>query len=175
MQSFDMMQNLFDWVTTQKGGLEPRKVEIDVSGLIQSIIKLFSSEAKKKNIDLSLKSEAELKLFSDIDMLNTVLRNLVSNALKFTKNDGEIKISYSKQDNIVQFDVEDNGIGIPEEKLEAVFDAHRNRSTKGTNNEKGTGLGLVLCKEFTDILGGKIWVKSTVGEGSCFSFSIPAE
>ncbi len=175
VQSFDMMQNLFDWVTTQKGEIKPRKSEIDVLGLINSIINLFSSEAKKKNIELSVESEPGLKLFSDIDMLNTILRNLVSNALKFTKNDGQIEISCTKYKHIVQFNIKDNGVGIPEGKLETVFDAHRNRSTKGTNNEKGTGLGLVLCKEFTDILGGKIWVKSTVGEGSCFSFSIPVE
>jgi two-component system sensor histidine kinase/response regulator len=108
-------------------------------------------------------------------MLNTILRNLVSNALKFTKNEGRIQISYAKHKDIVQFNIEDNGVGIPEEKLETVFDANRNKSTKGTNNEKGTGLGLILCKEFVDILGGKIGVKSKVGEGTCFSFSIPVE
>ncbi len=175
VQSFNMMQNLFDWVTTQKGEIEPRKSEIEVLGLIDSIVNLFSGEAEKKNIELSIKSEPGLKLFSDIDILNTILRNLVSNALKFTKNDGRIQISCSKQNNEVLFCIEDNGVGIPEEKLEAVFDVHRNRSTKGTNNEKGTGFGLVLCKEFIEILGGKIWVESTVGEGSCFSISVPIE
>jgi PAS domain S-box-containing protein len=173
VHSYDMMQNLFDWVTAQKGGIVPKKNEIDLPGLINSIIKLFSSEASKKNIDLKLKKSTELKFLSDIDMLNTILRNLVSNALKFTEKNGRIEIHYFKTEDLLQFNVEDNGIGIPEEKQAIIFDANRYESTRGTSDEKGTGLGLSLCKEFIHILGGKIWVTSKEGKGSCFSFSIP--
>jgi len=175
VQSFDMMQNLFEWVLSQEGKIKIRKVEIDLPGLINSIIKLFSSEAHKKEIDLKLTTSSEFKFESDIDIINTILRNLVSNALKFTKNKGSINISFTKNDDNVQFNIKDDGVGIPKDKQAQLFNVLTNKSTEGTNAEKGTGLGLVLCKEFVDMLSGKIWVESEEGKGSCFSFTVPGK
>ena len=175
VQSYDMMQNLFDWVSSQKGTIEPNKVEIDLPGLINSIIKLFASEARKKEIELRLISNSGFKFVSDIDIINTILRNLVSNALKFTENKGHIDISFSKTKDSVQFHIEDNGVGIPKEKQSQLFNVLTNKSTKGTNHEKGTGLGLVLCSEFVEVLGGKIWVESEEKKGSRFSFTVPTD
>ncbi|MDF1551083.1 MAG: HAMP domain-containing sensor histidine kinase [Bacteroidales bacterium] len=173
LQSFEMMQNLFDWVKSQQKGIVVRPVEIMLPELLMSIIKLFSSEARKKNIKLSLKTNDKLNILSDIDMLNTILRNLVSNALKFTNKGGEIQISFQKGDSEIQFNIIDNGVGMTSEKQSELFDVHTNTSSSGTEYEKGTGLGLVLCKEFIDLLKGKIWVESELGKGTCFSFIIP--
>jgi len=106
-------------------------------------------------------------------MMNTVFRNLLSNAIKFTKNEGEIIISYKKQEKSVLFSIKDNGVGISAENQKNLFHIITNKSTDGTNNEKGTGLGLLLCKEFVTLHGGNIWVESELNKGSEFLFTIP--
>lgn len=173
LQSYEMMQNLFDWVSGQRGTIKVSKVKINLPDLINSIFKLFSSEAIKKDISLKLLSSTEIEFHSDIDILNTIFRNLVSNALKFTNKGGEITISYQKADNGLQFNIIDTGVGISKEKQAQLFNVHTNKSSLGTEHEKGTGLGLVLCKEFTELLNGEIWVESEEGKGSCFFLTIP--
>lgn len=169
------MQNLFNWVVSQKAGIEVKPVPVDINKLINSNINLFSSDAIKKGISVKLITEDKFDFFADIDMMNTIFRNLISNALKFTKKDGSINISYWKNENIVQFEVKDNGVGIPENDQESIFNIDTNKSTPGTENERGTGLGLVLCREFVEQQGGRIWVESEEGKGSNFIFYIPLD
>jgi signal transduction histidine kinase len=106
-------------------------------------------------------------------MLSTIIRNLISNAIKYTEPGGKITIGYENSPIEVTFWVEDTGIGIPEQHIPLIFDTFANFSTPGTNYEKGTGLGLILCKEFVETQGGKISVESTPGIGSRFKFTIP--
>jgi signal transduction histidine kinase/PAS domain-containing protein len=171
--SHEMMQNLFEWVNSQKGTMICRPVKIDINGLIAFNIKLFSSEAVKKEISMEFNNGKETDFYADIDMLNTVIRNLISNALKFTNTGGKVKVSYELTDHEVLFSVLDNGVGIQEEKQKTIFKMISNKSTSGTNMEKGTGLGLILCEEFVHLNGGKIWVESKQGKGSSFKFTIP--
>jgi len=173
LHSFEMMQNLFDWVSGQRGTIKVNRAKINLPGLINSIVKLFSSEANKKDISLKLISTDEIEFYTDIDILNTIFRNLVSNALKFTNKGGEVSISYQRTDEGIKFNITDTGVGMSKEKQTELFNVHTNKSSLGTEHEKGTGLGLVLCKEFTELLNGKIWVESEPEQGSCFSFFIP--
>lgn len=175
LHSHEMMQNLFEWVRSQKGELIARPSNFDAVGLIISNIKLFSSEAAKKEILINFEPSQELNLYADIDMFNTVLRNLISNALKFTNKGGEIKIDYHILDKDILFRVADNGVGIPKENHDKLFTLYSTKSTKGTHDEKGTGLGLLLCSEFVKLNGGKIQVESEEGKGSVFSFTIPVQ
>jgi signal transduction histidine kinase len=173
LHSHEMMQNLFEWVRSQKKELVAKPSSFDVIGLIHSNIKLFSSEAVKKEIRINFKPEQEINLYTDIDIINTIFRNLISNALKFTNKGGEITISYQLGDNKIIFKVKDNGIGIPKENLKTLFSLKTSKSTTGTFNEKGTGLGLLLCREFVQLIGGTMHVESEEGKGSEFSFSLP--
>ncbi len=116
-----------------------------------------------------------IKCFADADMLKTVLRNLVCNAIKFTNNGGVINITAKQSDSCSTISVSDNGIGVPTENLAKLFEISEVRTTKGTEKESGTGLGLLLCKEFVEKHQGKIWVESEVGKGSEFSFTLPSK
>jgi signal transduction histidine kinase len=118
-------------------------------------------------------SADHINVFADIDMLKTVLRNLVSNAIKFTNNDGAINIGAEENSGNVTISVSDNGIGIAHDELKKLFDISEVLTTKDTEGETGTGLGLLLCKEFVEKHQGKIWVDSEVGKGSDFRFTLP--
>ena len=137
---------------------------------------------------LSLQVQADIKnihildnilenelIYADKNMITTVLRNLISNAIKFTNNGGSIIISSKKQKNsdFIEISVEDTGVGIPKDTIDELFLIDKNTSTEGTENETGTGLGLILCKEFVEQHNGKIWAKSEIGKGSEFVFTMP--
>ncbi|PLX13468.1 MAG: hypothetical protein C0598_03565 [Marinilabiliales bacterium] len=106
-------------------------------------------------------------------MIQTVLRNLISNAIKFTNSKGEVIIYAQKRNGMVLVTVKDNGVGMDKDRIDTLFDLDSNETTLGTNEEKGSGLGLLLCKEFVEKIGGKIWAESKIGEGSIFKFTIP--
>ena len=110
---------------------------------------------------------------ADTNLFSTILRNLISNAIKFTHSGGLIRIRSSENHNTIQIEVADNGTGIPEHHLDKLFDLEKTFSTKGTSEEEGSGLGLILCKEFVEKNGGEIWVDSVPGQGSSFFFTIP--
>jgi len=133
---------------------------------------LFDVVAAQKAITINKVLLHEINVFADKSMINTVLRNLISNALKFTRKGGEINISAEKRAKDILVSVSDSGIGIAPERLEMIFRIDESNSTNGTNNEKGTGLGLVLCKEFVETHGGKIRVESEEGKGSTFYFTL---
>ena len=131
--------------------------------------------AQQKSIELSIELPSKVIAFSDKDMISTILRNLISNALKFTNPGGKIIISAERKPDEILFSVADNGVGMKKDALGKMFRIDVGSSTKGTNNESGTGLGLILCKEFVEKHGGKIWAESEYGKGSTFFFSIPSK
>ena len=131
--------------------------------------------AKQKNINISYQLDNAVMIYADKYMLNSILRNLISNAIKFTKQNGKIELKTSEKNKNLIISVSDTGIGIDKQMQQRIFEISEKTTTEGTENEKGTGLGLILCKEFIEKHGGKIWVKSKKNIGSTFSFSIPKE
>lgn len=131
--------------------------------------------ARAKDIELEQNVPEDLIIFSDKNLLDTILRNLLSNAIKFTPSGGKVKVTcqYLASDNFVTVEVCDTGIGMDEKKINNLFQIDQNISTLGTAKEKGTGLGLILCKEFVELQGGKIWIESKKGKGTQIFFTLP--
>lgn len=172
-KTFSLLEEILLWLNTQYGNLkfEPSKIELqELVSNITSDLKL-SSESK----EISLASNISKKIYANADtnMLRTILRNLISNSIKFTNYKGEICINAETTNNEIIITVSDNGIGISEDNIKTLFDSLQLNSRIGTGGEKGTGLGLTICKEFVEKHGGKIWVESQVGVGSNFKFTIP--
>jgi len=170
---FNLLNNLLEWSRSQTGKIKYEPVLFDFAQLVDEVIDLHSGTAEKKKIKLDGSGLAIGEVNADRKMIYTVLRNLVSNALKFTQPGGEIRISGKDMGNEFEISVSDSGVGIPANKLDKLFSISENISTQGTDNETGTGLGLLLCKEFVEKNGGKIRVQSAVGKGSEFLFTIP--
>ena len=168
-----LLDNLLTWAQSQTGGLEFRPEKIEVSLVVEKTKKLLESVAKTKNISIDVQIEDKQYVYADMNMLETIFRNLLANAIKFTANNGQIVLSVRKERNRTIFSVRDNGIGIAPRKIENLFKINEKHTTLGTNQETGTGLGLLLCKDFIEKHGGEIWVKSQIGKGSDFEFSIP--
>ncbi|MBV5334323.1 MAG: HAMP domain-containing histidine kinase, partial [Sulfuricurvum sp.] len=146
---------------------------IDIVALINQSTELLNAPAQQKSISIYSEIPVNLSVFADKAMISTILRNLISNAIKFTETGGKIIISTEQVPNELVVSVLDNGVGIKKESIGKLFRIDENYSTLGTQNEKGTGLGLLLCKEFIDKHGGRIGVESEPGKGSRFFFSIP--
>ncbi|MCB9000223.1 MAG: PAS domain-containing protein [Bacteroidales bacterium] len=172
-QSLSLLENLLVWSRAQTGRIEFKPEPTDLIKCISDNINMVAGQAQKKNIKISLLSSDEIRPVFDKNMIDTVLRNLLSNAIKFTPQDGSITISTSLDDHDVQVSVTDTGVGIDEKNLDKLFRIDSNVSTRGTADEAGTGLGLILCKEFVEKHGGRIWVESEKGHGSRFVFSLP--
>lgn len=168
-----LLDNLLNWAKSQTGQLGFNPEKIIFSSVIVEIMSLKKSTAKSKGISLDFLSTDEIEVYADRNMLKTVLRNLISNAIKFTKQGGKINVSAISTQNQVEVTVSDNGIGMNEETRSKLFSLETNESTIGTANEKGSGLGLLLCREFIEKHGGKIWVESILGKGSVFKFRLP--
>ncbi len=172
-QAMDLLMNLLEWSRSQTGRMDFSPVSVRISLLIEQATELFTTTAYEKSITIYTEVPASLTVKADKAMINTILRNLLSNAIKYTNTGGEVVISASQKSNESLISVSDNGIGIKQNVIDKLFRIDENHSTMGTNNELGTGLGLILCKEFVEKHGGKIWVESELGKGSCFSFTIP--
>ncbi len=171
--SYEMMLNLFQWAKSQRGKLKPVPTNLNINELVDTNLKLFASEAIKKDLKLSYEPISEQDLYADYNIIDTVLRNLISNAIKFSKRKGTIIISVEKTKTEVQISVKDKGIGISEDKKSKIFKVEQGKTTYGTEQERGSGLGLILCKEFIDLVGGKIWFESEKDKGSTFYFTVP--
>jgi signal transduction histidine kinase/Tfp pilus assembly protein PilF len=171
-ETHDLLINLLEWSVTQTKGIEYEPQEIEIKKLIKEKISLLTGQAKGKSIELEFIEGEDMFVFADINMLTTIVRNLVSNAIKFTK-EGKVTISYAKESRFCRVLIEDTGIGISKEKIDNLFEMDRAVSSKGTAGEKGTGIGLILCKEFIEKNKGDIYVESTVNVGSKISFTIP--
>jgi signal transduction histidine kinase len=129
--------------------------------------------AEKKNISLHSEIEKDTRIYSDKNLITNVLRNLSNNAIKYSKEGGEVKIYVKDLADHIEIAVEDNGIGISKEDQGKLFRIDVNHKEIGNSSEKGTGLGLILCKEFVEMMGGKIWVESELNRGSIFKFTVP--
>lgn len=168
-----LLNNLLIWASSQSGNLDYNPKKTVLVNDVLDVVSLLEIQAIKKEIDIYNNVDHNLLVNADENMLNTVLRNLISNAIKFTKQQGEIKISTIQDKNMVEVSIIDNGVGISEEEIKDLFSIDVKNTHKGTANETGSGLGLVLCKDFVEKQGGKIWVNSTLGKGTEFVFSIP--
>ena len=166
-----LLINLLSWSKNQMNGVVVNLITLNVAETLESTLLMQASLAEEKNITLNNLIDAEISVIADADMLELVIRNLVNNAIKFTAFDGEITISTEIQDKECRIKVQDNGVGIAKADYQNVFSLN-SESTYGTNNEKGVGLGLVLCKEFVNMQKGKIWVESRLNEGTCFYVSL---
>lgn len=168
-----LLENLLNWAKTQTGKIINQPKKIILSSIIQETINISDTALKIKNISLNHIHPDNIEVFVDENMVKTVLRNLISNAIKFTHTGGTINVfAISKQDK-VEIVISDNGVGMNEEIRKKLFNINTNITSHGTANEKGSGLGLVLCKEFVERLGGRIWVDSEEGKGSDFKFILP--
>jgi len=172
--AMDLLTNLIEWSLSQSGMIEFHPKEIRIADVVKEVEPLFAPAARQKDISIITEIPSQLTVFADDVLFATVLRNLISNAIKFTHAGGEVVISAKEQNNHLVVSVADSGIGISENKIKKLFRIDENVSTRGTNNEKGSGLGLILCREFVEKHGGNIWVESKEGEGSTFYFLLPA-
>jgi signal transduction histidine kinase len=162
------------WAKTQTGQIYFKPENLQSGPIIQEIVGLLNSLATIKNITLNNSVSDDIIAYTDPNMLKTVLRNLIQNAIKFTNSGGTVDIYAVTQQNHTVFTVKDNGVGMREETLNNIFRLDTTVIKNGTENERGSGLGLILCKEFVEKHGGKIWVESEVGKGSKFEFIIPS-
>jgi PAS domain S-box-containing protein len=171
--AYNLLENLLDWSRAQTGNLNFDPEEIHINELIIENINLLKSTAKNKNITIYPEIDCDVSVNADKNMIRTVIRNLISNAIKYTNLGGFIKVSINKNKKFCQVNISDNGIGISEDNVNKLFKIDESFTTVGTEREKGTGLGLILCKEFIEMNGGKIFAKSEIGKGSTFSFTLP--
>ena len=162
-RTFDLLLNLMEWSKAQTGRMEFHPVTVDVDELINEITELLANAAQLKSITISTELPNNVNVLADKNMMGTILRNLISNAIKFTHPGGTIVISAEQKQNEWMICVSDSGLGIKKENLDKLFRIEESVSTKGTQQETGTGLGLILCKEFVDKHGGKIWAESQFG------------
>lgn len=170
---FKLLENLLQWSKLQTGGLEFNPVKFDLFTVVFETINLLSPNAAQKGIKLVNEMDKEIYVVGDNNMVSSVVQNLISNAIKFSNADGVIKISNEDDDDYYYTKVEDSGIGMNNKDLMKLFRIDTHHTTLGTANEKGSGLGLVLCKELIEQNGGVINVKSELGKGTTFVFSLP--
>ena len=171
--AFRLLENLLEWSRMQTGRIAFDPEVFLLNNELTATFFLLSQTASNKDIELQNNIDSDVSVYADKNMLATIIRNLISNSIKFTKQGGRITISSELDNNNVKITVTDTGIGIKQEDLEKLFKLDKNFSTNGTNKEEGTGIGLLLCKEMVEKHGGKIWVESKMGEGSKFIFTIP--
>lgn len=168
---FKLLENLLAWSRLQRGVMELRPDNYILSDITLGNIELAALKAKEKNIELIHNIDYDIWVYCDYQMVNTVIRNLISNALKFTDANGKIEVGAIVNENVTIF-VKDNGVGMSKEIQDKIFRIDTHHSTLGTSDEQGTGLGLILCKELVEKNQGKLWVESEVGNGSTFYFTI---
>lgn len=169
---FNLLDNILMWNRSQAGKMVPKPRVLSCSALCSVVIDSMKLNALSKNIDLIQSTPQHLEVFADMEMTNTVLRNLISNAIKFSHPGGRVNISAEAQGDMVLFSISDTGVGIASEIKERLFNSDDIYSTPGTSNEKGTGFGLLICKDFVEQNLGNIWVESDPGKGSSFKFTL---
>lgn len=172
---FSLLDNLLKWTKSQIGKLNVVYQDVDLVEVTDGVIEIFSMVASLKKIRIHEMKPEKMMVNADIDMLKTVVRNLLSNAIKFSKENSEVLVKMEEVDGMAVVSVQDYGCGISEEGQKKLLHTDTHFSTFGTNNEEGSGLGLLLCKDFVVKNGGKLWFTSKEGEGSIFSFSIPVK
>lgn len=172
-RGFKLVENLLTWARSQTGNISFNPTSIDMYSLVKEVMQLLEPNARDKNIDLERDVDIDLHIVGDRNMLYTILRNLISNSIKYTKNDGVVSVVAETDDKWVIISIQDNGVGMSQEKADSLFKIDSVDSTPGTADEQGTGIGLILCKEFVDKHQGEISVDSQRGEGSTFTVKLP--
>lgn len=173
-RAMNLLMNLMEWSRSQTGRMDFNPEHFNLADIVNENLLLVSDRAVQKSIAIKNTFAANKPVFADKAMISTILRNLITNSIKFTRTGGEILISVKEEQERLIVSVHDTGVGIPQNALDKLFRLDKNYSTSGTENEQGTGLGLILCKDFIDKHKGEIWVESHEGEGSTFFFSIPS-
>jgi PAS domain S-box-containing protein len=172
---YNLLDNLLHWARMNQGLIPFKPQKMSFTDICKDVLEILSPNAVAKNITINHFAADQINILADIDMLQMVLRNLISNAIKFTNNGGTINISAKQAPSNITISVSDNGIGIKHDVLIKLFDISQLQTTIGTAEEKGTGLGLILCKEFVEKHGGTIWAESKPGKGSKFKFTLPID
>lgn len=172
--AYSLIENLLQWSRAQTGRLEYNPEKIELKTFIEDSFRILAGQAENKQIKLIDKTQP-FNIYADINLTKTILRNLMSNAIKYTGKGGSVSVSSKQDNNMIEVSVSDTGVGMPHEALEKLFRIDTKYSTPGTAKETGTGLGLILCKEFVEKQGGKISVESEVGKGTTFKFTLPVK
>ncbi|MFP4619819.1 MAG: ATP-binding protein [Bacteroidales bacterium] len=172
--AYNLLDNLLQWARSQADRLVVSPQRLDTGKVIEENINLLQNKAKDKNIGIKAETSGVGDVYADQNMINTVMRNLITNAVKFTPRNGKIKVVASDKDkDYIKISVVDNGVGLDEADIPKIFDLTSHFTTNGTEAEEGTGLGMVLCKDFVEKNHGTIWVDSEKGKGSAFHFTLP--
>lgn len=171
--AFTLLENLLTWARSQKGSIQFKPENIRLSSIVQDISELLRNQYELKHITFISNISHDIFIFADYNMISTIIRNLFTNAIKYTNINGTIRISATQNSGTIEISIMDNGIGMSGTIVKQLFKIEHKISQPGTNNEKGTGLGLILCREFVDKHGGKIWVESELDKGSVFKFTLP--
>ena len=169
---YNLLENLLNWSRLQTGSIQCRPKSIRLVDKVHNCVDLLNESAISKKIRLTHTIDESIQVYADPDMLTFILRNFVNNAIKFTKSNGEIKISSFEANGFIRISVSDTGIGISKENIKKIFRSDVHYTTTGTSDEKGSGLGLILCKEFIEKNGGDLKVESQLNKGSTFTFSL---
>ena len=171
-ETHDLLDNLLKWTKSQTGRLSVVYQELDLDDIVPGVVDIFRMIAEMKKIDLKyIPADEKLIVHADNDMIKTIIRNFLSNAVKFTPKGKSVEVFYKREGDFARISVRDHGVGIEPDRVEAIF--HTGETTYGTGGEEGSGLGLQLCQDFARKNGGDARVESTLGEGSTFSFTIP--
>ena len=172
-EGYNLLTNLLDWARINRGKMEVTIEQLNLSEIIKSSIALLWGNAIEKEITLKMDLAPSQMIQADKNMVNTVVRNILTNAIKFTHQKGEVTITTTYDDKFATISIRDNGIGISQDALQKLFRIDSQYKRTGTNNESGTGLGLVLSREFVIRMGGDITATSEPNKGSNFVFTIP--
>ncbi|GIV46240.1 MAG: hypothetical protein KatS3mg036_1058 [Ignavibacterium sp.] len=172
-QTIKLLSNLLEWSRLQTGKIQFNPSDVKIYSIVENIFQLLKSNAQHKEIQLLNSTNVNHIAYADDNMIYSVLNNLISNAIKFTRTGGKIEVSSEQKGEEIIVSVKDNGVGIDEENLKNLFELDKSFTTPGTENEKGSGLGIILCRDFIKKHGGRIWVDSKVGEGTTFFFTLP--
>ena len=170
-----LLENLLTWSVSQAGKIRVENIDINLKSIVNSVISQFQQDAKAKKINVRNKKRKKIQVKADLNIIEIILRNLISNAIKFSKTNGEVTI-YTENliaENQINICVSDNGIGMNEQTKHNLFKADFKNSTSGTSGEKGNGLGLLLCQELAAKQGSQIFMNSIEGSGSTFYFALP--
>lgn len=169
----NLLQNLLVWSRMQNGKMKYSPKSVKVDELVSNTMMIVAPIARNKEIDIQWNVKSDITATLDSNMISSVLQNMVTNAIKFTGKGGSVLVKVFAESDNLNFTVSDTGVGMDEDRLNKLFKIDKNSSSKGTDDEVGSGLGLIICKEFVESHHGKIWVDSTLGKGSEFSFTIP--
>jgi PAS domain S-box-containing protein len=171
--ALNLLDTLLEWAKAQTGQINFNAVQLNLKSIIGEVFDTLKGNAEIKQIALNFHQSKVEDIYADKNMLKSILHNLISNAIKFSNSKGKATIYAEQKGNFIEISVVDNGVGIEMEMIDKLFSTNKNITTRGTSNEKGSGLGLLICKEFIQKHNGQIWIESEIGKGSAFKFTLP--